>query len=597
MFSDLLSAFSRHFSSLGPRAAGAYNFLFENRDSPGVAVLPTMARFPTLLPWRHQDVVVGIAGRVPHPPKGIMDTTTPTLVPFEEYLRRVEAGTMLPPVRPPEACERRFRTADGSCNNLTHTFMGQGGRGYSMETQRTAPAGLPTPEALWTELLKRPTSSGDSSLSPSAPPHDPTLNNSIFVWWAMVVVHDFFRSDTGRGLVPGETADRPWVNLHSSFLDLQPLYGFTKERQDSIRTMTGGKLKEDVFEDDRFQDPRLKSSLSSAFLVLLNREHNAIADELARLYPDQFPTDELLYQQARLITIGVYVNCTLRLYTETLLGNAPASGDSYDIRHVPRKFSRVGNHVPYEFNLMYRFHAMLPDEALAPPPQDFDQQDAADRNARILAQVTQARRLPLLRALPRSVPDALRDAEIKAIVSAREMGVGTYNSFRQMLNLPAYADDDWSWCQDDLVDTVKKLYKTVGQVELYPALYLEKRGRDILGPTAAFAILADAFSAILQDRFFTEDFTPEVYTAFGLARARSTTLVDLLNRHCNAGLARTEFITKLPGATHRPGFLFPFSKPVPYGVPGKTPGAGAPEPPVAGAGTGAGAGKFGRARL
>ncbi len=90
-------------------------------------------------------------------------------------------------------------------------------------------------------------------------------------------------------------------------------------------------------------------------------------------------------------------------------------------------------------------------------------------------------------------------------------------------------------------------------MELYPALYLEKRGRDILGPTAAFAILADAFSAILQDRFFTEDFTPEVYTAFGLARAKSTTLVDLLNRHCNAGLARTEFITKLPGATHRCG--------------------------------------------
>jgi hypothetical protein len=46
---------------------------------------------------------------------------------------------------------------------------------------------------------------------------------------------------------------------------------------------------------------------SSAFLVLLNREHNAIADELARLYPDQFPTDELLYQQARLITIGACV--------------------------------------------------------------------------------------------------------------------------------------------------------------------------------------------------------------------------------------------------------------------------------------------------
>ena len=34
------------------------------------------------------------------------------------------------------------------------------------------------------------------------------------------------------------------------------------------------------------------------------REHNRIADKLAELYPTQFPTDEDLFQQARIITTG-----------------------------------------------------------------------------------------------------------------------------------------------------------------------------------------------------------------------------------------------------------------------------------------------------
>ena len=98
---------------------------------------------------------------------------------------------------------------------------------------------------------------------------------------------------------------------------------------------------------------------------------------------------------------------------------------------------------------------------------------------------------------------------------------------------------------------VRECDRRVDRVELYAGFYAEARGQAILGPTAAFAILADAFSAILQDWFHTTDFNAKVYTEFGMDRATSTTLVDLLNRHCNAGLPRTVYITKLPGASHR----------------------------------------------
>ena len=39
-----------------------------------------------------------------------------------------------------------------------------------------------------------------------------------------------------------------------------------------------------------------------------------MAEQLAQRYPAQFATDEELYQQARLIMGGVYINIILRAY-------------------------------------------------------------------------------------------------------------------------------------------------------------------------------------------------------------------------------------------------------------------------------------------
>ena len=82
-------------------------------------------------------------------------------------------------------------------------------------------------------------------------------------------------------------------------------------------------------------------------------------------------------------------------------------------------------------------------------------------------------------------------------------------------------------------------------------MYLEDNGPHVLGGTAACAILADAFSSIMQDRFHTTDFNAKVYTQWGLHRAKTTMLVDLMNQHWGAGIPRQRFITKVPGATHR----------------------------------------------
>ena len=60
------------------------------------------------------------------------------------------------------------------------------------------------------------------------------------------------------------------------------------------------------------------------------------------------------------------------------------------------------------------------------------------------------------------------------------------------------------------------------------------------------AIIFDALNSIRQDRFYTSDYNPELYTDWGFAHTKSTNLVDLLNRHLDMGLDRNMMLSRLP---------------------------------------------------
>lgn len=100
------------------------------------------------------------------------------------------------------------------------------------------------------------------------------------------VIHDFFRTDKGRG-EDGDSVERPWANVHSSYLDLQPLYGYNDALQSSVRTMSDGMLKPDAVADSRLAG----QALPTVILRLFSRHHNYVAGQLKERYADQFPTD------------------------------------------------------------------------------------------------------------------------------------------------------------------------------------------------------------------------------------------------------------------------------------------------------------------
>jgi hypothetical protein len=64
----------------------------------------------------------------------------------------------------------------------------------------------------------------------------------------------------------------------SSYLDLSPLYGKNMEEQTKVRTFKDGKLKNDVFSEDRLltQPPGVV-----ALMIAFNRFHNYMVGELA----------------------------------------------------------------------------------------------------------------------------------------------------------------------------------------------------------------------------------------------------------------------------------------------------------------------------
>lgn len=120
----------------------------------------------------------------------------------------------------------------------------------------------------------------------------------------------------------------------SSYLDLSPLYGSNQEMQDTIRTFKDGKLKPDSYADKRLigMPPGV-----SVILIMFNRFHNHVAENLAaineggRFTPPSKSLegekaeaawkkyDNDLFQTARLVTSGLYINITLVDYVRNIV--------------------------------------------------------------------------------------------------------------------------------------------------------------------------------------------------------------------------------------------------------------------------------------
>ncbi|KAF2177884.1 prostaglandin G/H synthase 2/cyclooxygenase 2, pgh2/cox2 [Zopfia rhizophila CBS 207.26] len=466
-----------------------------------------------------------------------------------------------------------YRTPDGSYNNVLNPSLGAAGTPYA-KTCRSAKKlqGVkPDPGLLFDLLMSR--EKGHFQENPAG-------LSSVLFYHATIIIHDIFRTS------------RKDHNISdvSSYLDLAPLYGSSFEDQMKVRTMERGLLKPDTFHEKRLlgQPPGV-----NVILVMYSRFHNYVAEMLLKIneegrfslapYDDANEEEKIaalrkqdndLFQTARLIVGGLYVNISLHDYLRGLTNTHHSKSDwtldpraeinkQFDGEGVPRG---IGNQVSAEFNLLYRFHSVIslrdekwlekffrgvfpnlekPLEQITPVelwqglaryeasiPQDPSKRefggitrghDGKFKDADLAEIMQKSIDDPAGLFGARMVPKALRVVEILGILQSRKWKLASLNEFRDFFGLKRHTTMEDINPDPEIANLLGKLYNHPDMVELYPGLFLEE-GKPRMDPgcggcppyTVGRAIFSDAVTLVRSDRFYTLDYTPATLTNWGM---------------------------------------------------------------------------------
>ncbi|PKK42132.1 hypothetical protein CI102_14625 [Trichoderma harzianum] len=474
--------------------------------------------------------------------------------------------------------EFRYRTADGSNNNITYPKLGAAGSHYarSVAPQRPKPLNLPDPSVIFDSLMARKKPMKE---------HPTKVSSSLF-HFATLIIHDLFRTD--------EIDSTRLKN--SSYLDLSPLYGNNEDEQKKVRTFKDGLLKKDTFAESRLlsQPPGV-----CALVIVFNRFHNYVVQELATINEQgrfsiptgiaendprygqaQLKRDNDLFQTGRLITCGLYVNVILNDYLRTILNlnRNPVNSDwkldpredfdnVFDMEGTPRG---IGNQVSIEFNMIYRWHSAISAQDEKWTNDLFHKIFGADVNIDDLPIDTFLRGIrKWTKAIPQdpekwtfcglernsdgsfpdeqlveivqdatesvagafgaqNVPAILKVVEMYGIEQGREWGLASLNELRQFFKLEPYSSFADVTTDPSIAEALEALYGHPDNIELYPGLLAEDAKKPMVpgsglcpGFTTSFAILSDAVALVRGDRFYTVDYNPSNLTSFGFNEASS----------------------------------------------------------------------------
>ena len=122
--------------------------------------------------------------------------------------------------------------------------------------------------------------------------------------------------------------------------------------------------------------------------------------------------------------------------------------------------------------------------------------------------------------------DVLRD---------RERGLPRYNDFRRLLHMPEARSFDQLTDNPEWARELRDVYGDVDRVDILPGVLAEPLPDGMaFGDTAFRIFILMASRRLNSDRFFTTDFTPEVYSPVGMEWVRDNTMTSVLLRHCPA---------------------------------------------------------------
>jgi hypothetical protein len=389
---------------------------------------------------------------------------------------------------------------------------------------------------------------------------------------------------------PGDGGAQPptFVNTASHWWDASQLYGSDEKVQQTVRSGESGKLR---VEPDRLLpiDPATGVEVTGVsgnwwlgldlMHTLFTLEHNAICDRLRANYPSW--SDQELFDRARLVNAALLAKIHTVEWTPAILAHPTirvalrANWWGLAEERVHRLLGRISgaewisgipgsetDHfgVPYsmteEFVAVYRMHPLLPDDyQLRAVGDDHLIEERAftevvfDNARKVLERVGMENALYsfgvmnpgalTLHNYPRGMqhlrePDGtIADMAATDVLRIRERGVPRYNQFRRLLHKPPVKRFEELSDNPEWVEQMRSVYDDdINAVDLMIGLYAEPRPQGFGFSDTAFRIfILMASRRLNSDRFFTTDFTPEVYTPVGMKWLDDNGFQSVLLRH------------------------------------------------------------------
>jgi prostaglandin-endoperoxide synthase 2 len=405
----------------------------------------------------------------------------------------------------------------------------------------------------------------------------------LFTCFAQWFVDGFLR--TQRVDPAGQRDPRRNESPHQ--INLNTLYGLTDDMTEQLREHQGGRLKSQHIGGEEYPEylcaggdrkpqfqnlllplgfaemrPEQKDQVFATgsdvrtlgfvgFNVLFLREHNRIAGELEERHDDW--DDERLFDTARAILIMLLMKLVVNEYINHI--------NAYHFRFelIPNLFERAPWHRPnwmsVEFNLLYRWHSLVP-----PTIRLGDDELTVEQSLVATPQLTAAGLGKFMHdmsdqpagriGLFNTDPYLVGVAEMPSIEQARIAKLRPYNEYRELFGFPRLTRFEEFSSSQRTQNGLRRVYERVDNVELFAGLFAEEAGpNSVLPPLMTVMVAFDAFSQLLTNplvapRIYNDETFSELGTEI---LGETTSIADVARRNVpgevdRVSLTRSDYV-------------------------------------------------------